>query len=111
MCDRADAPAELFIIDRGAARIEPGEFAELDNGAAHDEAATRVLVRRVAGQLALKSWHSVLVFEHRGILKRERVAIKTKLRSARGAAKNREYGSGQSRTITPDSMHGCFLLR
>jgi hypothetical protein len=60
--------------------IETGEFVELHRRAGHDEAAAGIAVGRITGfRVRSEKRDPVMVFQHGGVLKREGVAIETKL--------------------------------
>src|SRR6266480_5179896 len=79
---RANAGGQSFVIQRGASRIETGELAELHRRARHDKTAAGIFVSGiVACRSCAQKWDPVLILQHGGVLKRQGVTIKTKIRS------------------------------
>src|SRR5947208_9024124 len=80
--NRANAGGQSLVIQRGASRIETGELAELHRGARQHKTAAGIFVGGiVACRFCAQKGNPILILEHGGVLKRQGVAIKTKIRS------------------------------
>src|SRR5436309_12584187 len=108
--NRANAGGQSFVIQRGASRIETGELAELHRGARHDKTAAGIFVGRIiACRFCTQKGNPILILEHGGVLKRQGVAIKAKIRSSYARLHRGDSSDGtepaNSRRFTPNPKH------